>query len=157
MAYLKSIADTREGRRGPDPALGRDFGRDDGASEFDLWSGEPCYAVNKMEPLEPSDVMMMPASAPSSKGTLSLATPATQSLPPTARLENLHSGPQLGSGEAGGFPPNFPSASGPIVVGRCRALPLFWMTLLMEDRLRYGGTHAKAPGELQDGVQPRQI
>jgi hypothetical protein len=31
---------------------------------------EPCYAVNNMEPLEPSDAMMMPASTPSSERTL---------------------------------------------------------------------------------------
>jgi hypothetical protein len=52
---------------------------------------EPCYAVNNMEPLEPSDAMMMPASMPSSERTLFPVTPATESLPPTARLEDLHS------------------------------------------------------------------
>jgi hypothetical protein len=50
---------------------------------------EPCYAVNNMEPLEPSDAMMMPAATPSSERTLIPATPATESLPLTARLENL--------------------------------------------------------------------
>jgi hypothetical protein len=52
---------------------------------------EPCFAVNNMEPLEPSDAMMMPASTPSSERTLIPAMPATESLPPTAGLENLHS------------------------------------------------------------------
>jgi transposase len=47
---------------------------------------EPCYAVNNMESLEPSDALMMPAATPSSKRTLIPATPATKSLPPTARL-----------------------------------------------------------------------
>jgi hypothetical protein len=35
--------------------------------------------------------MMMPASAPSSERPLIPATPATESLPLNARLENLHS------------------------------------------------------------------
>jgi hypothetical protein len=39
-----------------------------------------------MEPLEPPDVMMMPAFMPSSERTLTPITPATESWPPTARL-----------------------------------------------------------------------
>jgi hypothetical protein len=50
---------------------------------------EPCYAMNNMEPLEPFDAMMTPAATPSSERTLIPATPATESLPLTARLENL--------------------------------------------------------------------
>jgi hypothetical protein len=38
---------------------------------------EPRYAVNNMEPLEPSDAILMPASAPRSERTLILAMPAT--------------------------------------------------------------------------------
>jgi hypothetical protein len=50
---------------------------------------ERCYAVNNMEPLEPSNAMMMPAATPSSERTLIPVTPDTESLPLTARLENL--------------------------------------------------------------------
>ena len=35
-----------------------------------------CDAVNNMEPLNPSDAMMMPAAMPSSERTLILVTPA---------------------------------------------------------------------------------
>ena len=40
-------------------------------------------------------------------------------------------------------PSKFPSVTGRVVVGMCCAL----MIVRMWDRLRYGGTHAKAPGE----------
>ena len=50
---------------------------------------EPCYAVNNMEPLEPSDAMMMPAAMPSTERTLILAQVRRLSLRHTARLENL--------------------------------------------------------------------
>jgi len=50
-----------------------------------------CYAVNNMEPLNPSDAMMMPAAMPSSERTLILARVRRLSLRRTARLENLHS------------------------------------------------------------------
>jgi hypothetical protein len=48
-------------------------------------------AVNNMEPLNPSDAMMMPAAMPSSERTLILAQVRRLSLRRTARLENLHS------------------------------------------------------------------
>jgi hypothetical protein len=45
-------------------------------------------AVNNMEPLNPSDAMMMPAAMPSSERTLILAQVRRLSLRRTARLEN---------------------------------------------------------------------
>ena len=48
-----------------------------------------CDAVNNMEPLNPSDAMMMPAVTPSSERTLILAQDPKLSLRRTARLENL--------------------------------------------------------------------
>jgi hypothetical protein len=46
---------------------------------------------NNMEPLNPSDAMMMPAAMPSSERTLIPAQVQRLSLRRTARLENLHS------------------------------------------------------------------
>ena len=46
---------------------------------------------NNMEPLNPSDAMMMPAAMPSSERTLILAQVRRLSLRRSARLENLHS------------------------------------------------------------------
>ncbi len=52
---------------------------------------QSCDAVNNMEPLNPSDAMMMPAAMPSSERTLILARVRRLSLRRTARLENLQS------------------------------------------------------------------
>jgi hypothetical protein len=55
------------------------------------WTRRSCDAVNNMEPLNPSDAMMMLAAMPSSERTLILAQVRWLSLRRTARLENLHS------------------------------------------------------------------
>jgi hypothetical protein len=60
------------------------------SSSFEV-DAPSCDAVNNMEPLNPSDAMMMPAAMPSLERTLILATASRLSLRRTARLENLHS------------------------------------------------------------------
>lgn len=48
-----------------------------------------CYAVNDMEPLTPSDAMLMPPDLAELEENLAPAMPATQSLSPSARSEDL--------------------------------------------------------------------
>ena len=50
-----------------------------------------CDAVNNMEPLNPSDAMMMPPATPSSERTLILANVHRLSLRRTARLDDVQS------------------------------------------------------------------
>jgi hypothetical protein len=63
------------------------------ASSSDEVDARSCDAVNNMEPLNPSDAMMMPAVMPSPERTLILAQVRRLSLRRTARLENLDPGP----------------------------------------------------------------
>ena len=77
--------------------------------------------MNNMEPLNPSDAMMMPAAMPSSERTLILAKASRLSLRRTARLENME---PLNPSDAMMMPAAMPSSERTLILAKASRLSL---------------------------------